>query len=167
MRFTPAQTRACGGNCPECGKPLTVGVLHRVAELADRPRGFRPSGAADCWNLVPLPAIVSEILGTAPKSKRVTGEVSRLVRALGPDLTTLREMPADDIARAGRTLPGEAIARLRRGEILAEAGYDGEYGEVRLLRHAEIQMSCSVPVLFELKRPAATVARRGCRGRRR
>ena len=123
VRFTPAQTRACGGNCPECGKPLTVGVLHRVAELADRPRGFRPAGVPECWNLVRLPEIVSEILGPGPKSKRVTGEVSRLVRALGPELTILCDAPADEIARIGGTLPGEAITRLRRGEVLTDAGY--------------------------------------------
>ncbi len=159
VRFTPAQTRACGGNCPECGKTLTVGVLHRVAELADRPRGFRPPGAADCWNLVPLPEIVSEILGPGPKSKRVTGEVSRLVRALGPELAILRDVQAGDIARVGGTLLGEAITRLRRGDVLADAGYDGEYGGVRLLRPAEIRMSASVPVLFDPDSPAGTVTR--------
>ncbi len=160
VRFMPAQTRACGGNCPECGKPLTVGVLHRVAELADRPRGFRPPGAPDCWNLVPLPEIVSEILGPGPKSKRVTGEVSRLVRALGPELAILRDVPTDEIGAVGGTLLGEAITRLRRGEVLADAGYDGEYGEVRLLRPAETRMSASVQVLFEPDTPAGTVAHR-------
>ena len=160
VRFMPGQTRACGGNCPECGKPLTVGVLHRVSELADRPAGFRPPGAPDCWNLVPLPEIVSELLGTGPKSKRVTAEVSRLVRALGPELAILREVPCDEIAAAGGTLLGEAIARLRRGDVLADAGYDGEYGGIKLLRPAEIRRPLSVPALFEPDEPAGALTRR-------
>jgi DNA helicase-2/ATP-dependent DNA helicase PcrA len=149
VRLTPAQTLAYGGNCPECRKPLTVGVLHRVEQLADRSHGFRPQGAPDSENLVQLPQIVSEILGPGPRSKKVTAEVGRLVAALGPELAILREVPAEDIARCGGTLLGEAIARLRRGEVLTDAGYDGEYGTVRLLRPGEIKHSVSVPVLFE------------------
>lgn len=165
VRLDPGQTRACAGNCPECGKPLTVGVLHRVTELADRPRGFRPAGAPGSWNLVPLPEIVSELVGSGPKSKRVAGEVARLVAALGPELAILRDLPTDDIARAGGTLLGEAISRLRRGEVIADAGYDGEYGVIRLLRPEEIRRPATVPALFDgtgLKRAAvrdATQAR--------
>src|SRR5260370_19761237 len=164
VRYTPAQTRACGGNCPECGKPLTVGVLHRVAELADRPHGFRPPGAADCWNLVQLPQIVSEILGPGQKSKRVAGEVARLVRILGPELAILRDVPVSEIATAGGTLLGEAISRLRRGEVRTEAGYDGEYGSIRLLLPAEIRRSGSVPVLLEPDSPAGGQDNAGGRG---
>ncbi len=79
VRIDPEQTRALEDRCPACGKPLTVGVLHRVAELADRPAGFRPAGAAGFTSLVQLPEIIGEILATGPKSKKVTGEVGRLV----------------------------------------------------------------------------------------
>jgi len=74
VRIEPEQTTALADRCPACGKPLTVGVLHRVAELADRPAGFRPDGAAGFTCLVQLPQIVGEILGTGPKSKKVTAE---------------------------------------------------------------------------------------------
>ncbi len=160
VRLNPAQTRACGGNCPECGKPLTVGVLHRVAELADRPRGFRRAGAADSVNLVPLAEIVSEIAGSGQKSKRVAGEVARLVAALGPELAILRDVPTDDISRVGGTLLGEAVSRLRRGEVITEAGYDGEYGVVRLLRPGEVQQPATIPFLFEGGGPAGTASHR-------
>ncbi|HJY74598.1 MAG TPA: UvrD-helicase domain-containing protein, partial [Streptosporangiaceae bacterium] len=132
VRIEPEQTTALEDRCPACGKPLTVGVLHRVAELADRPAGFRPDGAAGFTCLVQLPQIIGEILGTGPKSKKVTAEAGRLVGALGPELTILREVPLDDLRRVGGARFAEGIGRLRRGEVIREAGYDGEYGTIRL-----------------------------------
>ena len=138
VRVEPEQTRELGTLCPHCGKPLTVGVLHRVAELADRPAGFRPPGAAGFTSLVQLPEIVGEILATGPKSKKVAGEVGRLVAALGPELGILRDVPLDDLRRAGGSRLSEAIARLRRGEVIRDAGYDGEYGTIRLFQPDEL-----------------------------
>ena len=141
VRVAPEQTRELDAICPRCGKPLTVGVLHRIAELADRPAGFRPPGAAGFTSLVQLPEIVGEMLATGPKSKKVVGEVGRLVAALGPELSILRETPLDDLRRAGGSLLSEGIARLRRGEVIRDAGYDGEYGTIRLFQPGELQGS--------------------------
>jgi DNA helicase II / ATP-dependent DNA helicase PcrA len=138
VRIEPEQTRALEARCPACGKPLTVGVLHRVAELADRPAGFRPDGAPGFTCLVQLPEIIGEIFGTGPKSKKVTGEVGRLVAALGPELSILREVPLDDLRRVGGSRLGEGIGRLRRGEVIRDAGYDGEYGTIRLFQPDEL-----------------------------
>src|SRR6266516_557360 len=138
VRVDPEQTRALDTVCPQCGKPLTVGVLHRVAELADRPAGYRPPGAAGFTNLIQLPYIMGEILATGPKSKKVTGEVGRLVAALGPELSILRDVPLDDVRRVGGSLLGEGITRLRRGEVIRDAGYDGEYGTIRLFQPDEL-----------------------------
>ncbi|HLK78348.1 MAG TPA: UvrD-helicase domain-containing protein, partial [Streptosporangiaceae bacterium] len=138
VRIEPEQTTALADRCPACGKPLTVGVLHRVAELADRPAGFRPAGAAGFTCLVQLPQIIGEIVGTGPKSKKVAAEVTRLVGALGPELSILREVPLDDLRRAGGSRLAEAIGRLRRGEVIREAGYDGEYGTIRLFGPGEL-----------------------------
>src|SRR5262249_37441799 len=138
VRVDPEQTRALETLCPQCGKPLTVGVLHRVAEIADRPPGYRPPGAAGFTNLIQLPYIMGEILATGPKSKKVTGEVGRLVAALGPELSILRDVPLDDVRRVGGSLLGESITRLRRGEVIRDAGYDGEYGTIRLFQPDEL-----------------------------
>jgi DNA helicase II / ATP-dependent DNA helicase PcrA len=138
VRVDPEQAGDTRDNCPECGKPLTIGVLHRVAELADRPPGFRPAGSAGFTSLVQLPEIMGEILATGPKSKKVVGEVGRLVAALGPELSILRETPLDDVQRAGGSPLREAIARLRRGEVIRDAGYDGEYGTIRLFQPGEL-----------------------------
>jgi DNA helicase-2/ATP-dependent DNA helicase PcrA len=162
VRFEPAQTRARDGSCPECGKQVTVGVLHRVAELADRPAGYRPPGAARFTNLVQLPQVVGEILATGPKSKKVGAEVSRLVAAFGPELRILGDIPLHDLGRTGGSLLAEAVARLRLGEVRREAGYDGEYGVVRLFGPGELEQSAA---LFELPRPRSGPPRPALPGR--
>ncbi len=151
VRFEPAQSIQNGGTCPECGKPLTIGVLHRVAELADRPAGYRPPGAPGFTNLVQLPQIVGEILATGPKSKKVSAEVARLVAALGPELGILTEVAVEDLRRAGGSLLAEAVGRLRRGEVRREGGYDGEYGVIALFGPGELD---GADALFDLSEPA-------------
>ena len=175
VRVEPEQTRELDAICPQCGKPLTVGVLHRIAELADRPAGFRPPGAAGFTSLVQLPEIVGEMLATGPKSKKVAGEVGRLVAALGPELSILRETPLDDLRRAGGSLLSEGIARLRRGEVIRDAGYDGEYGTIRLFQPGELGGTALFPMAglsppgAEKNNPAerARVPRTGTRPERR
>jgi len=73
--------------------------------------------------------------------------VDRLVATFGPELHILCETDLADLGRAGGGLLGEAVARLRRGEVIKQAGYDGEYGVIRLMRPEELTPSAS---LFDL-----------------
>ncbi len=138
VRFAPEESMTHSGTCPECGKPLTIGVLHRVADLADRPTGYRPAGAPGFANLIQLPQVIAEISGTGRASKKVTSQADRLVAVLGPEIDILTRRPLDDIGRAGGSLLAEAVARLRRDEVRREAGYDGEYGTVSLFAPGEL-----------------------------
>ncbi|QUH02905.1 UvrD-helicase domain-containing protein [Saccharopolyspora erythraea] len=162
VRMEPGDTRAHGGRCPSCGKPLTVGVLHRVDALADRPAGVRPDGAAGYRNLIPLPEIVGEILGVGPKSKKVRSEIDRLTAAHGPELSILEQVPLDELRRSSEPL-AEAVDRLRRGQVIRESGYDGEYGVIRLFEPGELHRLRSGhasalfdDALFTPARPAPT-----------
>ena len=130
--WEPADTRANGGRCSACGKPVTVGVSHRMEELADRPPGARPPAAGPFASLIPLPEALSEMLGVGPGSKRVQREYHRLVERLGPELAILQEVPLEEIDACGGAVLAEGIRRMRAGEVRAQGGYDGEYGVIRL-----------------------------------
>ncbi|MFV2017449.1 UvrD-helicase domain-containing protein [Micromonospora sp. LOL_023] len=138
VNWAPEQTRQTGGNCPECGKPLTIGVLSRVADLADRADGHRPANAKQVTHLVALPEIVGEINRVGARSKTVEGQVVNLVATLGSELDILTKVPVDDIRRVGGELLGEAIERLRRGDVRRVPGYDGEYGVITMFAPEEL-----------------------------
>ncbi len=134
----PADTIASGGKCPVCGGRITVGVLHRVEALADRPEGFTPPGARRFESLVPLPEVVAACTGFSPVSKRGAALAEGLRCALGPELFILRQAPPEDIGRAAGPAVAEGIRRLRAGEIRVRPGFDGEYGKVSILSPDEI-----------------------------
>jgi DNA helicase II / ATP-dependent DNA helicase PcrA len=150
VRLEPSETKAHHGDCPECGKPLTVGVLHRVDNLADRAPGDRPATAGEFLSLVPLPEIMGEILRVGPKSKAVGQAVTELAGRLGPELGILLDLPLDAVREARSPLLTEAVERLRAGKVHREAGYDGEYGTISLFSSGEIdERNDQVLGLFE------------------
>ncbi|MEU1884132.1 UvrD-helicase domain-containing protein [Micromonospora rifamycinica] len=156
VNWSPERTRAAGGRCPECGKPLTVGVLSRVEELADRPDGHRPEHAREVTHLVPLAEILGEINKVGPRSKKVEGKLNELVAALGPELEILTRTPVDEIGRVGGEMLAEGIGRLRRGDVRRVPGYDGEYGVITLFDPAELggAAGSGQETLFDVPVPA-------------
>jgi DNA helicase-2/ATP-dependent DNA helicase PcrA len=155
-RLTPRETLAHEGRCPVCGERVTVGVLHRVEMLADRSEDEAkpPATAGRAENLVPLPEVLAEINGTGAGSKAVERSYDRLVAALGPELAILDAVPVEDISRASSSLLAEAIGRLRAGQVIREAGYDGEYGVIRLFEQRELRsLRAGGAVLFETEEP--------------
>jgi DNA helicase-2/ATP-dependent DNA helicase PcrA len=163
VRLDPAETIARGGLCPVCGGRVTVGVAHRVERLADRAEAAPPPTAGEVASLVPLPEMLAEITATGVTAHAVTRAYDRATAALGPELTLLQEVPVEDIARADPLL-GEAVTRLRRGQVIREAGYDGEYGVIRLFAEGELDRAATGPLLFDAPlharmRPQRRIAR--------
>jgi DNA helicase-2/ATP-dependent DNA helicase PcrA len=130
----PSQTRGYKGLCPKCGKLFTVGVLHRVYDLADREA---PKLQKAFYSIIPLSEILSEILGCGPSTKKVIAAYEEVLAALGPELHILMDRPLKDIERAGGPLLAEAIDRMRETRVIRQEGYDGEYGVIRLFNEAE------------------------------
>ena len=154
INWQPEQTRRTGGRCPECGKPLTVGVLSRVDDLADRPAGYRRPGHVE--HLIQLHQVIGEVNGVGPKSKTVEAQLHHLVATLGPELDILRTIPLDAIGQAGGDNLREAVARLRRGRVGRVPGYDGEYGVITLFEPGELRNRASAPqaeTLFDVPLP--------------
>jgi PHP family Zn ribbon phosphoesterase len=97
---------------------------------------------------VPLQEVLSELVSSGPSSKTVGRHYDRLLNALGPELSILCDVPVDDIARSASPVIAEAVSRLRAGEVTREAGYDGEYGVIRLFEEAELQELTADSLLF-------------------
>lgn len=168
-RLTPEETIANKGRCPVCGKKVTVGVLNRVIELADRDAVTKPPNAASFKSLIPLPEIISELQNVGPKSKNVQTIYYKLLSKLGSELYILTQAPIEDIQKIQYPLLGEAIQRMRLGQIHVEAGYDGEYGKIRVFNPDEKeklltqlfffqQSARSKPMKVDLNRVADLVA---------
>ena len=149
VRLLPHETKQLDGRCPECGKPLTVGVMHRVDDLADREDDTQPATAGAVQSLVPLPEMLSEILHVGPKSKKVGHHYEGLLNQLGPELQLINHIPLEEIRKSGDTLIAEAISRLRKQEVIRDAGYDGVYGTIKLFRAEELRQKTSGASLFK------------------
>ena len=137
LRLEPEEAARLGGLCPRCGKPLTLGVMHRVQDLADRRDGARPAAARPFESLISLAGILSEVLEVNAGSKKVRQAYFRLLEKLGPELEILRRVPLSVLAREGGMLLAHGIDRMRRGEVHLAGGYDGAYGEINLFTPAE------------------------------
>lgn len=130
--LTPREAKELGRICPRCKRPLTAGVAGRVEDLADRPEGARPESARPFRSLVPLGEVLGELVGSGASSGKVRKFYDRLLRRVGPELSILTDAPVEDLEREGPPLLAEAISRIRKGEVIAKPGYDGEYGVVRV-----------------------------------
>ncbi len=151
--LSPEQTRDALGRCPVCGKQVTVGVLHRVEELADRPAG------APCVRpferLIPLAEVIAVSMGLTTAARRVQQTYESMLSALGPEMHILRAASLPDIQIAAGPLLAEGIRRLREGRVDIRPGYDGEYGRVSLFAPGEIERMRGQISLFEGSAPAA------------
>lgn len=154
FRCLPEKTRSLNHRCPVCGKPLVVGVLYRVEELADRRQGDRPSLAKPFACLVPLEEILGEVFQVGSASKRVANAYARLIQRYGGEFDILRSTPREDLDRCGVGLLGEAVERMRTGAVHFDPGYDGVYGRVRIFAAQERNRLKGQASLFPSGKPS-------------
>ena len=148
VSMKPEESKEHNNVCPKCGRPLTIGVLNRVAELADRPEGTTPQGTTPFKSLIPLEEIIADALGVGVISRRVREEYEKLIHTLGSEFEIL--LNADQSSLQSATLPeiAEGIIRVRERRVQIEPGYDGEYGKIKIFEQGEQQAITPQKSLF-------------------
>ena len=154
VRMWPTETIRKNKICPQCGKAVTCGVLHRVEELADRPEDFHPEDKTPYYNQIPLKEVLAEIFDVGPATKRVARSYQALLERYGSELSILRRVPIVDLNRSGIPMLGTAINRIRQNRIDISPGYDGDFGQIKIFSLSERKKISAQRSLFTM--PAAT-----------
>ncbi len=143
----PKEIRRSTNMCPICIKKLTEGVLLRLQELSNKDT-FLDNKTIDfngvLWltdsskthppfvKLVPLLEIIAESFAVGVGSKKVQLQFSLLCEKLGTELDILLRTPLTDIATVAGERIADGVRKVRKGEVVIEPGFDGEYGKVTL-----------------------------------
>ena len=134
--LAPEESRKLDKNCPRCGKKLTIGVLHRVEDLADREEGFVPKNAIPFKNMIPLDEIIADALGQSVGTKGVDQEYERMIKSLGPELSILFDRSKEELTAAVPPRIVEGILHVRERQVEIAPGYDGVYGKIKIFKAA-------------------------------
>ena len=136
-RLSPQESMAINNTCPVCGKRITVGVMHRLEGLADRPEGFVDAKSPSFKRAVPLAEIIGDALGVNPDTVRVEKEYFQLIKAFGTEFRILFDLGEEELMKSCPANIVKGIMNVRKGNLEIAPGYDGEYGEVRVLKEGE------------------------------
>ena len=150
ISLSPKETKKYNNICPNCGKPLTIGVLNRVEELADRPDDFKPENAIPFKSLIPLTEIIADVLAVGSETKQVIEEYENLIEKFENEFNILLEVSRSELEVA--TLPeiAEAIIRVRQGKVFIEPGYDGVFGKIKIFSKGEQKKLSKQKTLFNI-----------------
>ncbi|KKP93128.1 MAG: and RNA helicase protein [Parcubacteria group bacterium GW2011_GWA1_36_12] len=148
LSLSPQESKKYNNICPRCGKPLVIGVLNRVEELADRPEGFAPESAIPFKSLIPLEEIIADAIGMSGVSKEVSKLYNNLITNLGSEFKILLE--ADGLQIQEKSLPeiAEGVIRVRNKKVNIEPGYDGVYGKIKIFDKTEKKKLLNQKTLF-------------------
>lgn len=142
VRLSPSEAKKLGNICPVCGKPLVLGVEHRVEDIATRPAEFIPKGTRrkTVEYIVPLPEILMQIYGVKSEHTRpVQQAYQNLSARLGDEFSILRAVELPAIRDAGFPDVATAIGNMRSGKVTREPGYDGVFGTIKVITQDEMQ----------------------------
>lgn len=135
--LNPAESRRLEALCPECGRPLTIGVLHRIDDLADRQGDSGRPSFIPTRHLVPLEEILAEASGVKSIGKAVAREYQRMTALLGSELEILLDVSEEELHRSASPRVCQAILNARHGRVRVAPGYDGLYGKISLFSPEE------------------------------
>jgi len=129
INLNPTDAKKHNNICPRCDRSLTIGVLHRVDDLADRPDGYVPKDAIPFKSLLPLYEIISFVTGTNQLySQKVIVEQDKLIDKFGSEFNVLLDVTKEELMKVTNEKIADAIIAVREGKVKYVAGYDGVYG---------------------------------------
>ncbi|MBN3039063.1 MAG: DNA helicase UvrD [Candidatus Omnitrophica bacterium] len=135
--YSPQESKKKNNICPVCGKPLTIGVMHRVEQLGDRAKGFVPEGAIPFKNLIPLDEIIAESKGMGKASQAVGQEYRLLVNRFNNEFEILLKVAEKELAQACAPRLVQGIMNVRAGRVKITPGFDGVYGKIDIFGEGE------------------------------
>jgi len=135
--FSPKESALHKEICPKCGKRLTIGVMHRVEELADREEGVRPPSKIPFKNLIPFNEIVAEAIEKTAECQSVWDIYFHFIHEFGNEQRILTEIPIADLNRLQPEKVGFGVERMRKGAVKIVPGHDGVYGIISLFEKEE------------------------------
>jgi len=135
--FSPKESIAHNDLCPECGKKLTIGVMHRVEELADREEVRDSHLRVPYKNLIPLNEIIAKACEKTPECQSVRDLYFKFIREFENEQKILTEVPISELTRIQPEKVGQGIDRMRKSLVKIVPGHDGEYGIIRLFEQEE------------------------------
>ncbi len=130
--YSPGESKRNNNLCPVCARPLTIGVMHRVERLSDRPAGFVLENAVPFKNLIPLDEIIAESKGVGKAAKSVEQEFRLLVQKLGSEFDILLNVPEEELIKSCAPRLARGILNVRQGKVKITPGYDGVFGKIEL-----------------------------------
>ncbi len=136
ISLSPSEAARYNNICPVCRKKLTLGVLHRVNDLADRDEGFKPKGAVPFVHAVPLNEIIAFVSGKGVYTQYVSETYNRLVERFGTEMNVLLNANVDNIRELDSKL-SEAIENIREDRVSIKPGYDGVFGVIDITKAVE------------------------------
>ncbi|MGB3341194.1 MAG: endonuclease Q family protein [bacterium] len=132
VRLSPKEARFNNNLCPVCSRSLTIGVLHRIESLSDRDEGFVPENSIPYKRMVPLEEIIAEAKGCGRDTVGVKNEYRRLCGIFENEFEILLNTSIDELKNNADERIALAVDRVRRGDLIINPGYDGEFGTVRI-----------------------------------
>lgn len=127
----PWEAKKLNNRCPVCKRELTIGVMHRVADLADRKMGEKPANAIPFQHIVPLPTVIAKALGKTELAKPVREEYDKLIRYFGNEFAVY-EATEEQLRMGASKEVADALVKVNSGKIHWIPGYDGVFGELLL-----------------------------------
>ena len=124
--------------CPDCKKPLTIGVLNQVYKLANlMPEDSKENKHIPYKNIVPLPEIIADYFGMGRSSKKVDNLFMSIIEQAGNEFKVLLDLSLEELTKIMPEDLAKGIIRMRDNKIKINPGFDGQYGIVEIFSEQE------------------------------